>query len=300
MPKNQGCFKIFFAHQTIDSSRASQLKETLRNQLPNFEIVDSAREVPTCNEWKEHATPIISDSDGMVCLIGDSTHASEPIDWEIREAHRLGKPLLIATLNEGNRLPAACSELRLDSTPWEPRLVAGRVGEMLLARALFQHHQWTPSGPPAEALMNQYTLMVNSWESLITRRQTVNTLYLSANSALLAGVGVLLSSTREIGPLWAAVGVMIVGFLGGVLSFNWRRTILSYGILSRAKSKVVSALEDFLPAKLFDAEWRVLEARRYTSTTDMEMQTAMFFLALFLVLLFSGTTAFVLIFAGAA
>jgi predicted lysophospholipase L1 biosynthesis ABC-type transport system permease subunit len=44
---------------------------------------------------------------------------------------------------------------------------------------------------------------------------------------------------------------------------------------------VISAMEAHMPARLFDGEWRVLEAKRYKSTTETDMQTAQFFLLLF-------------------
>jgi hypothetical protein len=44
---------------------------------------------------------------------------------------------------------------------------------------------------------------------------------------------------------------------------------------------VVEAFEAYMPAKLFDAEWKVLEARQYKSTTDTDKQTALFFMLLF-------------------
>lgn len=240
--------------------------------------------MPYNENWKASATPILESCDGMVCFVGEDTFRSEPIDWEIREAHRLGKPVVITTLSDQYQLPEACRQLQLEVAQWDAKEVAGRVGELLLPRALFLGHDWSLGLPGEEAIRNQYNIMVQSWEALIARRQTVNTLYITATSALLAGTGVLISSVEKVGQGWAAAGVAIIAFLGTALSFNWRRTILSYGTLSRAKSKVVAALEMYMPARLFDTEWRVLEARRYKSTTETDKQTALFFLLLFLVL----------------
>jgi len=173
---------------------------------------------------------------------------------------------------------------KIEAILWNAAKVAGYIGEMLIPRALFLKHDWSKGPPEATAIWQQYRLMVLSWESLIQRRQTVNTVYITANSALLAGIGILASSLDKLGSIWAALGVMVMAFLGIALSFNWHRTVLSYGTLSRAKSKVVTALEEYMPARLFDAEWRVLEAKRYKSTTATDNQTALFFLVLFVAL----------------
>jgi hypothetical protein len=97
---------------------------------------------------------------------------------------------------------------------------------------------------------------------------------------------VLLSAIDKTGPIWTAAGTCLVTFLGATLSYNWRCTIISYGLLSRAKSKVVAALETRLPAQLFDAEWKVLEAKQYKSTTVADKESASFFIIIFVVIFF--------------
>ena len=106
-------------------------------------------------------------------------------------------------------------------------------------------------------------------------------MYVTANAALLAGIGALVTSVDKIQVQNLAWGSVIITMVGVLLNVNWFRTIVSYGVLSRAKSKVVAAIEDFLPARLFDAEWMVLEANQYRSTTDTDKQTAWFFILLF-------------------
>lgn len=256
----------------------------LRKLLPNFPFENVATDVPYIDDWKTPAIFILEACDCLICIIGENTFQSEPVNWEIREAHRLGKPIVVTSLSEKNIVPASCLDLHIEVILWDASSVAGRIAELLIPRSLFENHDWSKGPPEPSTIYAQYNLMVQSWEALIARRQTVNTLYLSAESALLAGIGALISSGDKMGNIWAALSVSFLGFLGAALGFNWRRIILSYGILSRAKSKVVTALESFLPAKLFDTEWRVLEAKRYKSTTETDTQTAQFFFMLFLLI----------------
>jgi len=274
-------FQVFFSYKTSDSERVRELQESLRELLPNFPIEDVATAVPYVDNWKAAATAILQSCDMFVCIVSEDTHKSEPVNWEIREAYRLSKPIIITPLDKRFELPSACHDLRIGYISWNATEVAGQIGEMLLPRALFIGQDWSAGVPQPAEISQQYNLMVQSWESLIGRRQTVNTVYTTANSALLAGIGLMLSSVDKMGYGWAAAGVAVMAFLGAALSFNWRRTIISYGTLSRAKAKVVIALETYMPAQLFDAEWRVLEAKRYKSTTATDQQTALFFLLLF-------------------
>lgn len=285
-------FRLFFSYRTSEKARVRELQDSLAELLPNFPFEDASVDVPYVDDWKAPATAILESCAGVVCFVGEDTHRSEPVDWEIREACRLGKPLVVTSLSDRYQPPPACKELQIEVARWNANDVAGRIGELLVPRTLFLTHDWSKGMPEPAAIGNQYNLMVQSWEALIARRQTVNTLYISASSALLAGIGVLISSVDKVGHGWTMAGIAIVAFLGAALSFNWRRTVSSYGTLSRAKSKVVAALEAYMPARLFDTEWRVLEAKRYTSTTDTDKQTALFFLLLFLaVFLVAGGVA---------
>lgn len=273
--------RLFFSHRSADQTRVDDLQSRLRALLPNLPFADVSKDVPFIDDWKTTARSILESCDALICVVGQDTHASEPVDWEIREARRLGKPLVVARMSEAFTLPRCCDELRIPATSGDSAELAGQVGELLVSRALFLRHDWSAGSPDPAAIWNQYNLMVQSWESLITRRQTVNTLYISAVAALLAGIGVLISSIGQTGLTGTGAATTLLASLGAALSYNWRRTIVSYGILSKAKSKVIGALEAHMPAQLFDAEWRVLEATRYTSTTDTDKQTALFFILLF-------------------
>jgi len=286
-------FRVFFSHRSADAELVRDLKARLRDLLPNMPFDDVSESVPFQDDWRAPAQSVLEDCDALVCIVGPNTFESEPVDWEIAQAAQLGKPIVVTRRSADYQLPPCCERLSIAAMEWDPVVLAGHIGELLVNRALFLNHDWKSGPPEHSAIWNQYSLMVQSWESLIERRQTVNTLYVSAAAALLAGIGVIASASDKVGLAGAASGSALLALLGASLSFNWRRTIVSYGTLSRAKSKVVAALEAYMPAQLFDAEWRVLEARRYRSTTDTDKQTATFFCLLFaaLALATSGLAA---------
>jgi len=64
--------------------------------------------------------------------------------------------------------------------------------------------------------------------------------------------------------------------------------LISHGTHRNEKAAVITTLEAYMPARLFDAEWRVLERTGYQSTTKADTQTAQFFMILFTALAIAG------------
>src|SRR5262245_18002035 len=158
-------FRLFFSHKTSEKPRVQELQSSLKQLLPNLPFEDASSEVPHADDWKATATAVLESCSGVVCFVGEDTHGSEPVDWEIREAHRLGKPLVVTSLSDCCPLPAACKDLHIESAPWDANEVAGRIGELLVPRALFRNHDWSKGAPDATAIWIQYNLMVQSWLS---------------------------------------------------------------------------------------------------------------------------------------
>ena len=274
-------FRLFFSNRSVDADRVKELRTALAKHLQHLPFNDVSLNVPYTNDWKPLALSALESCEAVVCVIGKDTHASEPVEWEIREAYRLGKPLTVTRLSREYDAPTFCAELKLPVLDWDVPQLAQHIKQLGIACALFPQQDWKTGAPTPDTLLNQYNVMAQSWEALINRRQTVNTLYVTADAALLAGVGAVASSADQTGAIGAAVGVAVLAMLGLALSFNWRRTVVSYGTLSNAKADVISALEAYMPARLFDAEWRVLERTGYQSTTKADTQTAQFFMILF-------------------
>ena len=135
------------------------------------------------------------------------------------------------------------------------------------------------SDSDVQALIVQYKLFVGTSESLTSRRQNVNTFFLSVNSILLTAAGLLLrngeSSTLGYGAL---IGLGIGGVL---LCFVWRKLITSFQQLSKGKFAVIHALERRLPARIFELEWAVLgegeDTSKYIPFTKTESITPWIF-----------------------
>ena len=147
-------------------------------------------------------------------------------------------------------------------------------------RELFgEHKSETSNETEVPILLEQYKLFVGTSEALVSRRQQVNTFFLSVNSIILAAAGLLIRG--QTAHSIAGPALVMLGMSGMVLCFAWRRMILSFGQLNRGKFDVIHALERRLPARVFAAEWVALgkggDPSKYKPFTRTESLTPWIF-----------------------
>ncbi len=118
-----------------------------------------------------------------------------------------------------------------------------------------------PSGPPdgtadTQQALDLYKIMVQSSEGLVSRRQAVNTFFLTMNAALLTGFGLIIqnSGNNKVG----ALGIAALAMAGTILCAAWRSLIRSFGQLNRGKFQVINAIERYLKVAIYAAEWEAL------------------------------------------
>lgn len=135
-----------------------------------------------------------------------------------------------------------------------------------------------PSGAPRtdeerRQASELYKIMVNSSEALVTRRQAVNTFFLTMNGALLTAIGLIVQNADE--RRLGALAVLVLALAGLLLALAWRSLIRSFGQLNAGKFKVINSIEKFLPVSIYEAEWVALERGRnpkvYRSFTSREI-----------------------------
>jgi hypothetical protein len=135
-----------------------------------------------------------------------------------------------------------------------------------------------PTGPPGsdadtQQITDLYKMMVQSSESLVSRRQAVNTFFLTMNVALLTASGLVVQGSGN--NALSAWGLAILTFAGAILSVAWRSLIVSFGQLNRGKFQVINTLERYLKASVYAAEWEALargeNPKVYRSFTSREV-----------------------------
>lgn len=138
-------------------------------------------------------------------------------------------------------------------------------------------------GENSKILLEQYKLYVDSSSKVSDRRGSANTFLMSVNSALVAVYGLAAGKEASLGSSSAAA--WLIPLAGFTISLGWIALIHSYRALNRAKFDVIIEIEQTLPVRLFDAEWRTLKAQRTLSLTSIEQLVPLVFLIIYAALL---------------
>jgi hypothetical protein len=119
-------------------------------------------------------------------------------------------------------------------------------------------------------LLEQYKLYVDGLEKLIARRLTMNAFFISINTILLGGAVVTSKIKDVVSVPIALAGGIAMALTGIMVSLVWKRLLQTYGVISKAKFDILHAIEERLPAKPFLDENKLLEERKYKSSSATE------------------------------
>lgn len=251
--------------------------------------------------WKFDASKKIKKSQMVLFIVGENSHKSPYIAWEIKEAIKYKKTVYILKLNEENQLHNA---LYVEDDFTEEKK---NYGKIISAEELFGViknydegdyglFNATPSELNQAALLEQYKLFLQTSEDLVNRRQNVNSFYISISSALVAIMGILFA--MEFGQKAKLIIAFVFCVVGIILSISWSKILSCYGNLNCSKMKIISNIEKQLPLSLFDAEWAALSdklnKKKYISFTESEKVIPRLFGAVyFLVMIYVVASYFI-------
>ena len=292
--------KLFISYSGSDY----QLAETIKRQLEKHKIdcflLETNRNnqksnvqnpaAPDNEDWKPAVEEMIKDSDAVLLLVGNKSYQSKNIDWELETAIQYNKPIKISKFEAQNKLPEMLSDTAAQGKWCEIELSELESKPWLLSDnhyGLFNQERL--SEKDVEILKEQYFMFVKTSEDLVERRQKVSEFYISINTLIAGAVGGVLTLDLDSSVLIAII--MVLSFVGCVLSFSWKKLLTSYGILNASKMKIIGLLEKKLPASLYDAEWNAqLEkqnTQKYVSFTDIEKKLPTIFQIVYIAILVS-------------
>lgn len=265
---------IFVIHSSSDFSEAEKITDSLKRE--EFSINTLILKNSSCF-WKIEAHKKIKKSQMVVFVIGENSHKSPYIAWEIKESIKLKKPIYILKLNSENKLhkalfikePFTNEEQNYGNIVTRNELIniiksynTGDYGLFNFPSNELNH----------EILLEQYKLFLQTSEDLVNRRQNVNSFYISISSALIAIMGVF--CTFDFGKEAELIICFLFCLIGMIISVSWSKILSCYGNLNSSKMKIISNIEKKLPLSLFDAEWAALSDRlnkkKYISFTETE------------------------------
>ncbi len=251
------------------------------------------------SNWKKDARKKIKMAQVVIVVIGsDSSEASktDTMGWEVRQAFKRNKQIMMI-----NRASYAIPEYMyiIDRFTSQKKVVAKQQslkeikkriddyanGRYHIFSQQYESMKLDDQLAQKSELVDQYKMFQRSSEDLVSRRQSVNSFYISVNSALVSLVGIVIGLTDMPTKFYALLFMCITGI---ILDFSWFQILDSYGILNAAKMKVINMLEEQLPVTLYEAEWNVmsdkLNNKKYVSFTSSEKRVPIVFALIYLII----------------
>lgn len=113
-------YNVFLSFTSEDRG----LVESFRNQVENAGLPVSFRDYAVRDRfdetWKSHVAKEIERCSSTICLIGEKTYQSEPVNWEVEKSFELQKPVIAVYLTGGRpRLPRALLTRSIKPVPRE-------------------------------------------------------------------------------------------------------------------------------------------------------------------------------------
>jgi hypothetical protein len=103
--------RVFISFHVDDENQVNLLRHQGKNS-DQLEFIDYSVKEPFDDKWKTQCTERIKQSSVVVVAIGENTHDREAVDWEIRKAHELGKPVIGMRIrrDQNDKVPHAMTE----------------------------------------------------------------------------------------------------------------------------------------------------------------------------------------------
>ncbi|MBQ8173950.1 MAG: hypothetical protein IJ009_00945 [Clostridia bacterium] len=302
--------KYFVIHSRVDLPRVKELIGEWTSLYANaqFIMLDGSQE-----NWEGDATARIRECGKVLYVVGEKSAASPFIEKELEIVRREHKDVYVYPLSAGNRINDSLKTggtVEAKSGEYEGEIVFSKTKarvffcddaelnrrlkkdseeiEVILKAADFSNK---------DVIMEQYKMFVQTSEALVSRKQAVNSFYVTLNSILLGAivsvVGGLVASDKVAtsGILTAGIAIFL-SLVGGVICCSWITLLRSYGDLNASKMAIIGCIEEHLALKLFDTEWAILSrkigSRKYKSFTVKEMAVAKIFFVLYALLFVIG------------
>lgn len=263
------------------------------------------------DNWEGDATARIRECAKILYVVGECSADSPYIQIELDIANKENKDIYVYRLKDNYRVNDCLLQLNdlshSQKGEHEGEIIIGKfrkrifiLNEAELEKRIFTDSQEIElilkgSGfDNKDTLMEQYKMFVQTSEDLVSRKQSVNTFYVTLNSLFLSAIVSVICVAGD--SLLFADNSMIVYLISGFLSVigivicsSWVTLLNSYADLNASKMAIISCIEERLAVKLFDTEWALLTRRigkrKYQSFTVKEIGVARIFLYLYILLI---------------
>lgn len=119
-----------FLSFTMEDLAAAREFKTRVGSSPGLTLVD----YPVLDEfepnWKERVRELIQQADVLICLVGQHTHLSQPVAWELAEAFTCRRVVVAVLLDSGLQLPHPLRERDVQVLRWDDDVSSSLAAEV--------------------------------------------------------------------------------------------------------------------------------------------------------------------------
>ena len=258
---------IYVIYKFDDHALVKETVENIQKTIPAGNSLFMFEPNRKSKFWRLHAKRKIKESQMVILfdsLSGDKTTVGKHISWELKQAEKHGKRIVIfktdpEALNrfwyesgyseQGPRQSKHKTVPLQEAIPFMEKECSWQMDHNLLHKASTE----ALTDAEMQLLLAQYRIMIDTSEKLMERRQQTVSLYITLCTALIALIGAAFSLNNA---NVCAFIVLVSGFILWTLCTNWKLSLESYDLNNRGKFAVINVLEKYLPAEIFECEYR--------------------------------------------
>lgn len=255
--------------------------------------------------WRFHARKKIKESQLVLLfdsLSGGKSEVGRHISWELKYAAKQDKKVIILKTDPQS---VDRSWYKYDYSEQDPRLpqyttvpidkavshMQKVCGWQMNENLFHTDAPQTLSTEEMHILLEQYHIMVDTSEKLMERRQATTNLYTTLATTLIAFIGASVAFQNYLiyGIIFLLAGLTLI-----LLCHNWKLSLDSYDLNNSGKFEVINMLEKYLPAEIFECEYRYNKQKGIRSFSAREKHLPKIFSWLGGGLILAAITFFVL------
>lgn len=120
--------RVFLSFSMVHKPLVELFKHQVTDSRCGLIFRDYSIKKPAEGAWKIHAERLIRRSSVTICLVGEGTWRSAPVNWEIRKSAEFGKRILAVYLESNTvRTPTALREVGATPMPWDVEKIMDRL-----------------------------------------------------------------------------------------------------------------------------------------------------------------------------
>lgn len=110
---------VFLSHRREHQDLVDRFCAQFARGPVALSLYEYSPRIASGDEWKLDVERIIRSCAATICLVGDTTHRSGPVNWEIRKSTAIGRAVLGVYLQSVTAtIPPALSEIGVAPMPW--------------------------------------------------------------------------------------------------------------------------------------------------------------------------------------